>query len=307
MARRSGLGRGLGALIPGSDESASTSGSSTDAVIDLRDTPFREVPIDDIVANTYQPRRHIDDDELGPLADSIAELGVLQPILVRPSGNTYELIAGERRWRASRKAGLKKIPVLVRQADDLHSLEEALVENLHRRDLNPLDEAAAYRQLIDDFSMTHDEVGKRVGKSRASITNLLRLLGLTPKVQRLLSDGKLAEGHARALLGTDDIAFQTQLAERAVREGMSVRAVEDTVRLRNELAKPTAKKRKGASMRTSAPALEWQERLTNSLDTRVTISVGGRRGKIVIDFADVDDLDRLAQMISAGGGADQPE
>jgi len=255
------------------------------------------VPIGTISVNTFQPRGYIDDDELQPLADSIKELGVLQPLLVRPAGDEYELIAGERRWRASQKAGLKTVPVIVREAENVHSLEQALVENLHRKDLNPLDEAAAYRQLIDDFEMTHDDVGKRVGKSRTAITNLLRLLQLPPKVQALLVAGKLAEGHARALLGTDDPAFQLQLAERASREGLSVRAVEDAVRLRNELAKPQTKRRSTQAKSVSTPVLEWQERLTDILDTRVTVSVAGRRGKIVIDFADIEDLDRVAQII----------
>ena len=294
MARRSGLGKGLGALIPGADE------GTTDAVVDLRDSPFRVVPTDSIRVNAFQPRKHLEEDELSPLADSIRELGVLQPIIVRPlGGDAYELIAGERRWRASQLAGQATIPVLVREAQDVNSLEQALVENLHRKDLNPLDEAAAYRQLIDDFSLKHEDVGKRVGKSRTAITNLLRLLQLPPKVQKLLIEEKLTEGHARALLGTDDEAFQVQLAERVVREGLTVRAVEESVRLRNELARPSAKTARRPSSAKSAPAaLEWQERLTEHLDTRVMVSAGAKKGKIVIEFADLDDLDRLSALIT---------
>ncbi len=300
MARRSGLGRGLNALIPGSEEGAGPSQAPIKSA-------FREVAIDSIMVNSFQPRKYISDDQLQPLADSISELGVLQPILVREAGpDKYELIAGERRWRASQKAGLTTIPILVREAENVQSLEQALVENLHRVDLNPLDEAAAYQQLLDDFSMTHEEVGKRVGKSRTAVTNLLRLLQLPPKVQRLLIEGTLSEGHGRALLGTDDEAFQLQLAQRVQREQLSVRAVEDAVRLRNELTKPQTKKRSAAvaKAKTNAPALEWQERLTDYLDTRVTVSVGSKRGKIVIDFADVDDLDRISKAISAGQSHD---
>ena len=287
---RSGLGRGLGALIPTAE------GGNGPKVVDVRDSPFREVSIESVSVNPLQPRKLIKETELAPLADSIRELGVLQPLLVRGgAGGDYELIAGERRWRAAKLAGLETVPVIVREADNVHSLEQALVENLHRQDLNALDEAAAYRQLIDDFSMTHDEVGTRVGKSRAAITNLLRLLQLAPKVQALLASGELSEGHARALLGTDDASFQLQLAGRVAREGLSVRAVEDSVRLRNELTRPSSKRRKVPVV--DSPALDWQERLRDRLDTRVTISVGGRRGRIVIEFADADDLERVASVI----------
>jgi len=280
----------LGALIPTAE------GGNGPKVVDVRDSPFREVSIESVSVNPLQPRKLIKETELAPLADSIRELGVLQPLLVRGgAGGDYELIAGERRWRAAKLAGLETVPVIVREADNVHSLEQALVENLHRQDLNALDEAAAYRQLIDDFSMTHDEVGTRVGKSRAAITNLLRLLQLAPKVQALLASGELSEGHARALLGTDDASFQLQLAGRVAREGLSVRAVEDSVRLRNELTRPSSKRRKVPVV--DSPALDWQERLRDRLDTRVTISVGGRRGRIVIEFADADDLERVASVI----------
>ena len=221
MARRSGLGKGLGALIPSE-------------VVEADDGILREVPIGSITPNAFQPREHFDEEALSSLAASIREIGVLQPILVRPSGDedgTYELIAGERRWRAARRAGLSTIPVLIRAStDDKGSLEQALVENLHRADLNALEEAAAYQQLIDDFDLTHEEVATRVGKSRASVTNTLRLLQLPSGVQRALQEGQISAGHARALLGTPDRSLQEELAVLVVAEGLSVRATEELVR-----------------------------------------------------------------------------
>jgi ParB family transcriptional regulator, chromosome partitioning protein len=304
-SRRSGLGRGLGALIPTGNSEPEVVDSTEDAqTVDIRDRTFREVAINSIRPNTYQPRKNLDQAELRPLADSIAELGVLQPILVRPLGEgAYELIAGERRWRASQVAGLQNVPVIVRDTEDVQSLEQALVENLHRKDLNPMDEAAAYRQLIDDFSMTHESVAQRVGKSRAAITNLLRLLQLQPKIQKMMIEEKITEGHGRALLGTDDEAFQLQLAERVAREGMTVRAVEDAVRLRTELDRPHTKKRtasRATPSKAAAAVLEWQDRLSDYLDTRVTITASSRSGRIVIEFADLEDLDRVAGIVVHG-------
>lgn len=323
--RRSGLGRGLGALIPSSapdpvpaeapEASASKAPKGATAtkeeVIDLRGDVLREVPIGSVRPNTYQPRKTFDEEALKPLADSIKELGVLQPLLVRADGETgnYELIAGERRLRASKLAGLKQVPVIVKKVENLQSLQEALVENLHRKDLNAIDEASAYRQLIDDFSMTHDEVAKKVGKSRTAITNMLRLLSLDPKVQKLLVEDKMSEGHARALLAVDDKRHQVQLAERAVRDGMTVRAVEEEARERAELEKPQTSNRAKSALKSTAPAaiLEWQERLRNALDTRVTISPSKKNGKITIDFADLQDLGRIGEIIEAGSDFDEAE
>ena len=220
MARRSGLGRGLSSLIPDVDGTAAVAG-----VGDLT-----MIPVDQVVPNPNQPRVHFDEAALADLADSIAQIGVLQPVLVRRVDDGFQLIAGERRWRAARRAGLTEIPAIVRDSDDVAAVEEALVENLHRADLTALEEAAAYLQLIEDFHLTHDDVAKRVGKSRSAVTNTLRLMGLPPEVQRLLADGKLSAGHARALLGTADRALQEQLAGKVVGEGWSVRAVEDAVR-----------------------------------------------------------------------------
>jgi len=222
VARRSGLGKGLGALIP--------------TELGNRGTELLEVPLNDIQPNPHQPRSVFDEETLTGLAASISEMGVLQPVLVRPlDGGRYELIAGERRWRAAKRAGLSSMPAIVRSVDDVTSVEQALVENLHRSDLNPLEEAAAFQQLIEDFALTHDDVATRVGKSRAAVTNTLRLLQLPPAIQRMIADGDLSAGHARAILGTPDRSFQEALAKRAVKDQMSVRDVEAAVRMRNEL------------------------------------------------------------------------
>ena len=224
MARRSGLGKGLSALIP-------------NEVVGDRSSSLREVPIGSIKPNPRQPRVNFDEDTMSSLAASIKELGVLQPVLVRQIGSAaaddFELIAGERRWRAARRAGLQSIPVLVLTSDETQSLEQALVENLHRQDLNVLEEAAAYQQLIEEFGYTHDQVSKRVGKSRTAVTNILRLLQLPSGVQRLLSEGQISPGHARALLGTPDRGYQEMLAKQVVADGLTVRAIEDMVREHN--------------------------------------------------------------------------
>jgi len=293
VERRGGLGRGLGALIP------TTTGPSGSGL--------QELPVGAIRANTYQPRQHFDEESLTTLSDSIREVGVLQPILVRPlPDGSYELIAGERRWRAARRAGIQTIPALVRDVDDAGALEQALVENLHRADLNPLEEAAAYQQLIEDFELTHDEVAVRVGRSRASITNTLRLLQLPPSIQRQLQEGALTMGHARALLGTPDRAFQEQLARRAAAEGLSVREVEEAVRLRNEGAQPTRAPSQAAITAAAearprpAGLIELEERLGDRLATRVQVSMGTKkqRGRIVVEFADVEDLERIYRLIT---------
>jgi len=298
VARRSGLGRGLGALIP------------TEVTAD-RSSALAEVPVTSVDPNTHQPRTHFDEELLGALAASIRELGVLQPILVRPAeGGRYELIAGERRWRAAKRAGLQTIPALIRAVPDRASLEQALVENLHRQDLNPLEEAAAFQQLIEDFGLTHDEVANRVGKSRAAVTNTLRLFQLPASVQRLVLDGVLSAGHARALLGTPDRAFQESLARRAVAEQLSVRAVEDAVRERNELAGAVAGAtvagrspgRRAATAERPAAVHELETMLSEQLDTRVRIELAARRSKVVIEFADLDDLERIYRRLTSMEG-----
>ncbi|HEY9562960.1 MAG TPA: ParB/RepB/Spo0J family partition protein, partial [Nocardioides sp.] len=226
MNRKSGLGRGLSSLIPAEYSEEGVGEGMRGAL---------EVPIAAVRPNPRQPRAHFDEESLAGLTASIAEIGVLQPVLVREVGEgEYELIAGERRWRASKRAGLQTIPVVVREADtDASLLEQALVENLHRADLNAMEEAAAYQQLVEDFGLTQDAVAKRVGKSRAAISNTLRLFQLPPAIQGLVAEGQLTAGHARALLGTPDRAYQGALAQRIVREGLSVRETEEAVRLRS--------------------------------------------------------------------------
>ncbi|MEY2449346.1 MAG: ParB family transcriptional regulator, chromosome partitioning protein [Acidimicrobiaceae bacterium] len=292
MARRSGLGKGLGALIP-SEIASSDSGPLT----------LLELPVSAISTNPNQPRKGFDEEALASLTASVRELGVLQPVLVRPKADdTYELIAGERRWRAAKRAGLPSLPAIVREVDDTTSLEQALVENLHRADLNALEEAAAYQQLIEDFHLTHDQVAARVGKSRAAVSNTLRLFQLPPAIQKLVADGQLSAGHARALLGTPDRAYQEQLARRAVADSLSVRDVEEAVRARGEPATATASTASTDSVGTRklrAPGLlELEELFSQYLDTRVNVTAGPRRGKVVIDFADLEDLERIYRLIT---------
>ncbi len=303
MSRRSGLGKGLSSLIPQAEPSAASAVDGPALV---------ELPIGDVTPNPHQPRVHFDEDSLGELTASIAQVGVLQPILVRPVDGRYELIAGERRWRAAQRAGLTTVPAVVRTTNDVSSVEQALVENLHRADLTPLEEAAAYQQLIEDFHLTHDDVAQRVGRSRSTITNTLRLLGLPPVVQHLLADGKLTAGHARALLGTPDRALQERLARQAAAEGWSVRTVEDAVRHGGSLPEPPrpagptgggdGQPVDGAGItpatRLRPPGLlELEELLAEHLETRVGVQMGAKRGKVTIEFADLEDLERIYRRI----------
>jgi ParB family chromosome partitioning protein len=307
VARRSGLGRGLGALIPA--ESPSTQNGDA-----LADGPqLLEIPVSRIAANRFQPREAFDEETLASLTASVRELGVLQPILVRPAeGGDYELIAGERRWRAAKRAGLHFIPAIVRSAGDTSSLEQALVENLHRQDLNVLEEGAAYLQLIEEFGFTHEQVAQRVGKSRTAVTNTLRLFQLPPTIQRMVKDGLISAGHGRALLGTPDRSFQEHLAKRVTTESLSVRDVEEVVRSRAELeedlrpsAPATAPRTQTArearpDMGAARPSglLELEELFSHYLDTRVQVSVGPKKGKIVIEFAGIEDLERIYRVIA---------
>src|SRR5262245_53737894 len=260
MARPGGLGKGLGALIP---TGAVQPGAS-----------LQEIPTAAIHPNAQQPREHFDEESLAALAESIREVGVLQPVLVRERGDGYELIAGERRWRAARRVGLQTIPSIIRHADDAAVLQQSIVENVQREELNPLEEAAAYHQLIEDFHLTHDDVASRVGKSRATVTNMLRLLQLPPAIQRYVKDGTLRMGHARALLGTPDRAFQEQLARRAVNEDLSVREVEDAIRARtDEPATTTSRSPRPPKLRPPG-LLELEELLGDYLETRVQVTMG---------------------------------
>jgi ParB family chromosome partitioning protein len=282
VARRSGLGRGLGALIP-------------NEVVGDKSSALLDIPVSAIRANPHQPRTSFDEEGLASLTASIREVGVLQPVLVRVlTDDAYELIAGERRWRAARRAGLPTIPAIVRDASDVHSVEQALIENLHREDLNPLEEAGAYQQLIEDFGLTHEQLSTRVGKSRVTITNTLRLFQLPPAVQKLVGEGQLSAGHARALLGTPDRAFQEALARKAVSEQLSVRAVEESVRARNELGGTPEAAVAAVPAKLRPPGiLELEELLSAHLDTRVKVNLGPRKGRVSIEFASLEDLERI--------------
>jgi len=276
-----------------------------------------EIPVGDLSPNPNQPRVHFDEESLSDLSASIREIGVLQPLLVRQlADGSYQLIAGERRWRAAQRAGLATVPAVVKTTDDMSSVEQALVENLHRQDLAPLEEAGAYQQLIDDFSLTHDDVAKRVGKSRSSITNSLRLLALPAAIQAFLADGKLSAGHAKALLGTPDRAFQEQLARRAATEGWSVRAIEEAIRDRGgEGATAVVKPGKtddgstsgGGTVTKLPPAglLELENQISEYLSTRVSVKMNSnKKGSVTIEFAGLDDLERLYYLMMGAGSVE---
>jgi ParB family chromosome partitioning protein len=255
-----------------------------------------ELAITAVRPNPRQPRSHFDEEALVALTASVREIGILQPILVRRiSDDQYELIAGERRWRAARRVGLATIPAIIRVASDSESLEQALIENLNREELNPLEEAAGYQQLIEDFELTHEQLSTRVGKSRVAITNALRLFQLPPSVQRLVAEGRLSAGHARALLGTPDRAFLEALARRAANEQLSVRDVEEAVRQRNQLTAPDGGPGPGKSPGRLRPPgiLELEELLADHLSTKVHVDMGANRGKVVIEFATLEDLERI--------------
>ena len=295
MARPGGLGRGLGALIPSPEAGAAPT------------LGLLEIPTTSIQPNPHQPREFFDEEALNALAESIREVGVLQPVLVREADDGYELIAGERRWRAAKRVGLQTVPAIVRVADDALALQQAIVENVQREALDPLEEAAAYQQLIEDFKLTHDDVARRVGKSRASVTNCLRILQLPPTVQRYIHDGSLKRGHAIALLGTPDRAFQEQLARRAVSDDLSVRSVEEAVRMRSE---PITERVARAGKKLRPPGLpELENLLSDHLDTRVSVvmSEADRRGKVVIEFADLEDLERIYRRMTDGATAPTSE
>jgi ParB family chromosome partitioning protein len=295
VERRGGLGKGLGALIPSDVAPSSAAGLASRPAIE-------EVPINQIDPNPYQPRNSFDEESLAGLTASIRELGVLQPILVRKvRDDRYAIIAGERRWRAAKRAGLQFIPVIVRQVNDELTLQHALVENLHRDDLNPLEEAAAYQQLVEDFDLTQEEVAHKVGKSRSAVANLLRLFQLPPQVQRLVAEGRVSAGHAKALLGTPDRAFQESLARRVATDGLSVRDTEEAVRQRNGLAGAPSGSSGSSTGRTKLRPpglLELEELLAEQLDTRVSINVGPKRGRVVIEFADLEDLERIYRVMA---------
>ena len=283
--KRGGLGRGLGALIP--------TGPSEDQIEGAR---FEELPLDSIEPNPRQPREVFDPDALAELVSSIREVGILQPVVVREvDPGRYQLIMGERRWRASREAGQSTIPAIVRETGDDAMLRDALLENLHRQELNALEEAAAYQQLLEEFGTTHEELADRVGRSRSHVSNTIRLLNLAPSVQRRVAAGVLSAGHARALLALDDAESQEKLAARVVAEGLSVRAVEEIV----AVGPAESPARAARTRRPVAPAVgALAELLSEQLETRVTIDIGRRRGKLVVEFATLDDLERIVTTIA---------
>jgi ParB family chromosome partitioning protein len=285
--RRGGLGRGLGALIP-----------TTPAAEEATGARFEELPLDAIEPNPRQPREVFDEEALAELVTSVREVGVLQPVVVREtSPGRYQLIMGERRWRACREAGLDAVPAIIRETRDDALLRDALLENLHRQQLNPLEEAAAYEQLLKEFGVTHEELAARLGRSRSHVSNTLRLLGLPAGVQRRVAAGVLSAGHARALLSLDDEAAQEALATRIVAEGLSVRAVEEIV----ALGEPEPAHRQPRARRPVAPAVAGlAERLSDLLETRVSVELGRRRGKLVVQFATIDDLERIVGQIAPG-------
>lgn len=311
--RKGGLGRGLAALIPTApvevddpachlrppSELAGAAGQIVGAV-------YQEVPIATVVPNPRQPRQVFDDEALAELAHSITEFGLLQPIVVRAlpaelaighPGARYELVMGERRWRAAQQAGLDRIPAIVRGTADDAMLRDALLENIHRVQLNPLEEAAAYQQLLDDFGVTHEQLASRIGRSRPVITNTIRLLKLPIAVQRRVAVGVLSAGHARALLGLDEPLAQEDLAARIVAEGLSVRATEEAVTLsRTEPGKAAPKAPAPRPMR--APGLQHlAETLSNTFDTSVKVELGRRKGRITIEFGSLDDLERITSLM----------
>lgn len=332
--RRGGLGRGLGALIPTGLTEATTT-TATTAVSPTRTTTvaqrgavhpgivapspvppqpshqeeltpvpgarFREIPVQDVSPNPRQPRQTFEESAFEELKASIEQVGLLQPIVVRElTPGRYELVMGERRWRAAMAIGSETIPAIIRDTRDNEMLRDALLENIHRAQLNPLEEAAAYQQLLEEFGATHEELAKRIGRSRPQISNTIRLLNLPPGVQRRVAAGVLSAGHARALLGLPDSERQEELAKRIVAEGLSVRATEEIVALSGLDDKP-----RRTAVRNVAPqspaALELADRLSDRFDTRVKVDLGKRKGRIVVEFATVEDLQRIADLMGLDG------
>lgn len=300
--RRGGLGRGLGALIPTS--APQSSGAAFDAILGDQERPagvpgasFEEVQVAAIVPNAKQPRQHFDEEALAELKTSIGAFGLLQPIVVRRTEpGKYELVMGERRWRAAQALEMQTIPAIVRDTADDAMLRDALLENLHRQQLNPLEEAAAYQQLLEEFGATHEQLASRIGRSRSQISNTIRLMGLPVSVQRRIAAGVLSAGHARALLAVDDAEYQDELAARIVAEGLSVRATEELVALGARQKKPASR---SAASRMNAPGLtDLSEKLSDTFETKVKVELGRRKGKIVVEFGSVDDLERIVAVMA---------
>lgn len=300
--QRRGLGRGLGSLIPTApttdDEGVEVAGTVSDpALAPVAGAYFAEIPVGQIRPNDVQPRQVFDEDAMEELVHSVREIGVLQPVVVRRRGpEEYELVMGERRWRATQAAGRDVIPAIVRETDDTDMLRDALLENLHRSQLNPLEEAAAYRQMLDDFECTHEELADRIGRSRPQISNTLRLLKLSPAVQRRVAAGILSAGHARALLAVADPDVQDRLAARVIAEGISVRGLEEIVAVRD--ADESGAPARVVRRKPVAPGLvDLAERLSDRFETRVKVDLGRAKGKITVEFATIDDLQRIVDLM----------
>ena len=325
---RRGLGRGLGSLLPSAPEPAPVASAIAEGVpstsatqapppfertsqgfgtaapqpaatgpdlVQVAGAYFAELPVEKIHPNHVQPRTVFDETDMAELVHSVREIGVLQPIVVRPDGDGFELVMGERRWRATQAAGLSTIPAIVRQTDDVDMLRDALLENLHRSQLNPLEEAAAYQQLLDDFGCTHEELAERIGRSRPTISNTLRLLKLSPAVQRRVAAGVLSAGHARALVSVQDEQTQDRLAARVVAEGISVRGLEELVSVGDDGG---PKLRATPAPKVNAPGLgDLSDRLADRLDTRVKVELGRTKVKVTIEFATFGDLQRIVNLI----------
>ena len=302
MSKKTGLGKGLSALIPDSvsnqEPDLVDKNKSEQDVLMTPGSELRQVPLADIERNPYQPRTVFDDEKLSELTISIQEVGVLQPILLREQNGRYELIAGERRWLAARRAGLSSIPAVVRRIQDLESFEQAIIENLHREDLNPIDEAVAYHRLMDEFSMTQQQVAERVGRSRPAVANALRLLHLSSDIQRLIMDGALSAGHARCLAGVTDRKIQEKLVSRIVSEALSVRQLESIVNDLQDETSYTSKEKVifGTSVKEAA-YLEVEKVLSERFNTKVSVVSRGKKGRLVIEFADPDDLHRIFNIL----------
>jgi ParB family transcriptional regulator, chromosome partitioning protein len=322
--RVGGLGRGLGALIPTAPSTAPAPSATTDGspsrgdAVALADrtgplpvpgASYVEIEVSAITTNPRQPRQVFDEESLDELAHSIREFGVLQPVVVRRRGSGFELVMGERRLRAAVVAGLQAIPAIVRDTEDDAMLRDALLENIHRAALNPLEEAAAYQQLLEEFSTTHDQLAQRIGRSRPQISNTIRLLNLPVPVQRRVAAGVLSAGHARALLGVEEADAQEALATRIVAEGLSVRATEELVSTREHEAGGRKQARRSPAQRIVAPGVaDLADKLSDTLDTRVRVDLGRRKGKITVEFASVDDLERIVALIAPqlANGRSQP-
>ena len=318
-APKRGLGRGLGSLIPTGPAEEPAGAGDVDAsapaevpaarqgeeLLPVAGAYFAEVPIAQIRPNAVQPRHVFDEEAMAELVHSIGEVGLLQPVVVRRTGpESYELVMGERRWRASQQAGLEVIPAIVRQTEDVDMLRDALLENLHRSQLNPLEEASAYAQLLEDFGCTHEELATRIGRSRPQISNTLRLLKLSPAVQRRVAAGVLSAGHARSLLAVEDPALQDRLASRVVAEGISVRGLEEIVAVGDHGDDPASRV---VRRKPTAPGLaEIAERLSDRLETRVKVDLGRSKGKITVEFASLEDLRRIIDVIDPRNRSDRP-